>query len=95
MFTELLIFSHELITLENWKLVFIVTKDEYLKIKSVFFNLSFPKSDNLKNWFEFIESKPETVEGFSGGSVVKNLPADAGDMGLMPGVGRSLMPQSR
>ena len=30
--------------------------------------------------------------GFPGGSVVKNLPADAGDMGLIPGLGRALMP---
>jgi len=28
--------------------------------------------------------------GFTGGSVVKNLPANAGDMGLMPGLGRFL-----
>ena len=27
---------------------------------------------------------------FPGGSVVKNLPANAGDPGLIPGVGRSL-----
>ena len=27
--------------------------------------------------------------GFPGGSVVKNLPADAGDMGSIPGWGRS------
>ena len=27
-------------------------------------------------------------EGFSGGSVVKNPPANAGDMGLIPGSGR-------
>ena len=27
--------------------------------------------------------------GFPGGSVVKNLPANAGDMGLTPGLGRS------
>jgi len=26
--------------------------------------------------------------GFSGGSVVKNLPADAGDAALIPGLGR-------
>ena len=32
--------------------------------------------------------------GFPGGSVVKNLPANAGDMGLIPGPGRSHMPQS-
>ena len=27
--------------------------------------------------------------GFPGGSVVKNLPANAGDMGLIPGLGKS------
>ena len=31
---------------------------------------------------------------FPGGAVVKNLPANAGDMGLSPGLGRSHMPQS-
>ena len=30
-----------------------------------------------------------TQEGFQGGSVVKNLAANAGDMGLIPGLGRS------
>ena len=29
--------------------------------------------------------------GFPGGSVVKNPPANAGDMGLIPGPGRSHM----
>ena len=28
-------------------------------------------------------------QGFPGGSVVKNLPANAGDTGLIPGLGRS------
>ena len=32
--------------------------------------------------------------GFPGGAVVKNLPANAGDMGLIPGPGRSHMPWS-
>ena len=32
--------------------------------------------------------------GFPGGAVVGNLPANAGDMGLSPGLGRSHMPQS-
>ena len=31
---------------------------------------------------------------FPGGAVVKNLPANAGDMGSIPGLGRSHMPQS-
>ena len=32
--------------------------------------------------------------GFPGGAVVKNPPADTGDMGSSPGPGRSHMPQS-
>ena len=32
--------------------------------------------------------------GFAGGSVVENLPANAGDTGSSPGLGRSHMPQS-
>ena len=31
--------------------------------------------------------------GFSGGPVVKNLPTNAGDTGLIPGSERSHMPQ--
>ena len=34
------------------------------------------------------------ILGFPGGSVVKNLPANAGDMGSSPGLGRAHMPQS-
>ena len=34
------------------------------------------------------------MEGFPGGAVVGNLPANAGDMGSSPGLGRSHMPQS-
>ena len=32
--------------------------------------------------------------GFSGGAAVKNLPANAGDTGSSPGLGRSHMPRS-
>ena len=39
-------------------------------------------------------SKREQFLGFPGGAVVENLPANAGDMGLSPGLGRSHMPQS-
>ena len=38
------------------------------------------------------ELKINTNQGFSGGSVVKNLPANAGDMVLFPDLGRSHMP---
>ena len=34
------------------------------------------------------------ILGFPGGSVVKNPPANAGDMGSIPGPGRSHMPSS-
>ena len=33
-------------------------------------------------------------EDFSGGAVDKNAPANAGDMGLIPGLGRCHMPWS-
>ena len=33
------------------------------------------------------------AEDFPGGLVVKNLPVNAGDMGSIPGLGRSHMPQ--
>ena len=35
-----------------------------------------------------------SLEDFPGGTVVKNLPANAGDTGLSPGPGRSHMTQS-
>ena len=34
------------------------------------------------------------VRGFPGGAVVENLPANAGDTGLSPALGRSHMPRS-
>ena len=34
------------------------------------------------------------IQELPGGAVVKNLPANAGDMGLSPGPGRSHMPRS-
>ena len=39
-------------------------------------------------------SNKETLWGFPGGAVVKNPPANAGDTGLSPGLGRSHMPRS-
>ena len=38
------------------------------------------------------DQKPS--QGFPGGLVVKNLPANIGDTGLIPGLGRSHMPLS-
>ena len=38
--------------------------------------------------------KKNKIEGFPGGTVVKNPPANAGDTGSIPGPGRSHMPWS-
>ena len=35
-----------------------------------------------------------SFKGFPGGAVVENLPANAGDTGSSPGLGRSHMPRS-
>ena len=39
--------------------------------------------------------KEQVFVGFPGGAVVENLPANAGDMGSSPGLGRSHMPRSK
>ena len=36
----------------------------------------------------------KSIEGFPGGAVVENLPANTGDAGSSPGLGRSRMPRS-
>ena len=40
------------------------------------------------------QKKKITFRGFPGGAVVENLPANAGDTGSSPGLGRSHMPRS-
>ena len=40
------------------------------------------------------EIKDNTNRGFPGGAVVESLPANAGDTGSSPGLGRSHMPRS-
>ena len=40
------------------------------------------------------ESIKKRLQGFPGGAVVENLPANAGDVGSSPGLGRSHMPRS-
>ena len=42
----------------------------------------------------FLPLKKLYLCDFPGGAVVKNLPANAGDMGSIPGLGRSHMPRS-
>ncbi|KAJ8782248.1 hypothetical protein J1605_010227 [Eschrichtius robustus] len=46
-----------------------------------------------KQWLSLYHSCGET-QGFPGGAVVENLPANAGDAGSSPGLGRSHMPRS-
>ena len=38
--------------------------------------------------------KKTRTEGFPGGAVVENLPANAGNTGSSPGLGKSRMPRS-
>ena len=56
----------------------------------------------LEMWFKFspledpspLQINKKAVKGFPGGAVVESLPANAGDTGSSPGLGRSHMPQS-
>ena len=50
----------------------------------------------IENWYNFFLKYlvKFTNEGFPGGAVVENLPANAGDTGSSPGLGRSHMPRS-
>ena len=49
----------------------------------------------MSQWkLDTIKAKKELNLGFPGGTVVKNPPANAGDTGSSPGLGRSHMPRS-
>ena len=50
----------------------------------ILFNLHFTKR----------KDKQKSFLGFPGGAVVENLPANAGDTGSSPGLGKSHMPRS-
>ena len=43
---------------------------------------------------EWDKESQNLVPGFPGGAAVENLPANAGDTGSRPGLGRSHMPRS-
>ena len=51
------------------------------------------KETKLAIWYK--GRSETTTEGFPDGSVVKNLPANAGDMDSIPGLGQSHMPQAQ
>ena len=42
----------------------------------------------------YLHKEKKEMRDFPGSAMVKNLPANAGDMGSSPGPGRSHMPQS-
>ena len=52
------------------------------------------KKEKKKDWLVQFQNKFESGQDFPGGTVVKNLPANAGDMGSSPGPGRSHMLRS-
>ena len=51
-------------------------------------------SDHNAMRLEISYTDKSVKKGFPGGAVVENLPANAGDTGLSPGLGRSLLPRS-
>ena len=57
-------------------------------------NLMMPIKQKLIIGSWMIKKKKGNQRDFPGGTVVKNLPANAGGMGSIPGLGRSHMPQS-
>ena len=62
---------------------------------STYFDIWALTIDNLlKFWIIALRLLKRDQVGFPGGAVVENLPADAGDTGSSPGLGRSHMLQS-
>ena len=49
---------------------------------------------DLKSHKPHVKAKKSKKGGFPGGSVIRNPPANAGDMGSIPGLRRSDMPWS-
>ena len=50
--------------------------------------------EELRSVEETVEDFKKRCGGFPGGAVVESLPANAGDTGSSPGLGRSHMPRS-
>ena len=61
---------------------------------SKFINLNTLRSVYYVNYTSKKKTKQEYKRDFPGSTVVKNLPASAGDMGWSPGPGGSHMPRS-
>ena len=58
------------------------------------YHLVIKKNEILTLWINLENMLNKRSQGFPGGTVVKNLPSNAGDTGLSPGLGRSHMPRS-
>ena len=80
-----------------------IALNEYIRKeeRSKFNNLSFylgkcrkKRNLSLKHAEEINKQKNNRNKDFPGGTVVKNLSTNAGNMGSSPGPGRSHMPQS-
>ena len=52
------------------------------------------ESYQTKKYYQIKSKLRRIIQGFPGGAVVENLPANAGDTGSSPGLGRSHMPWS-
>ena len=70
-------------------------KKHNIEMKEVEENCQFGKGfiymEKQKHW---VKKKKKKLRDFPGGAVVKNPPANAGDTGSSPGLGRSHMPRS-
>ena len=62
--------------------------------KRYFFYIKVHKINIQLNEIQKVKVKKKNLRDFPGGTVVKNPPANAGDMGSSPGPGRSHMPWS-
>ena len=51
-------------------------------------------TDTIPHFSDEETEVKNSIEGFPGGAVVESLPANAGDTGSSPGLGRSHMPRS-
>ena len=63
-----------------------------MKIKTATL-LEYNKEGWLNDYWIGKHTLKKKVRGFPGGAVVENLPANAGDTGSSPGLGRSHMPR--
>ena len=69
------------------------SRKKHVKIRTDFVIQVIDKMSVIRICKEFLLKKDKPRD-FPGGAVVKNPPANAGDLGSIPGPGRSHMPRS-